>query len=179
MPSGFNVLVVDDDRDILHAARLALSPLATVHLSPSLEAMETQLEQDPFDAVLLDMNFAEHRDGREGLDGLARIRHLDASLSVVLMTAYAGVTLAVESLKRGAVDFVMKPWRNDRLAEAVECAAVLTQRRRHEEALPLDAVERQAIERALQRHHGNISLAAAALGLSRAALYRRKDRYDL
>jgi two-component system, response regulator RegA len=179
MSPGFNVLVVDDDRDILHAARLALSSIATVHTSQSLDAMGLKMEQDSFDAVLLDMNFAEHRDGREGLDGLARVQHLDASLSVVLMTAYAGVTLAVESLKRGAVDFVMKPWRNDRLAEAIHSAAALTQRRRHDEALPLDAVERLTIERALQRHQGNISLAAAALGLSRAALYRRKARYDL
>jgi two-component system response regulator RegA len=74
---------------------------------------------------------------------------------------------------------VMKPWRNDRLIEAVEAAAETTRRRRVEESLTLDKIERQTIERVLLRHQGNISMAAEALGLSRAALYRRKARYGL
>jgi transcriptional regulator of acetoin/glycerol metabolism len=73
----------------------------------------------------------------------------------------------------------MKPWRNDRLVEAVSLAAEITRRRRVDENRTLDNIEQQAIARALLRHQGNISGAADALGLSRAALYRRKARYGL
>jgi len=181
MDAALELLVIEDDPDVVQAVRLALATRsARIQSSRSLDDMETCLEQNSFDTVLLDMNFANGlRDGREGLDGLQRILAADAALAVVLMTAYAGVSLAVESLKRGAADFVMKPWRNDRLIEAVEAAAQTTRRRRAAEDLTLDKVERQAIERALLRHQGNISTAADALGLSRAALYRRKARYGL
>jgi DNA-binding NtrC family response regulator len=139
-----------------------------------------RLSAESFDAVLLDMNFAVGRnDGAEGLCGLARVRHADPSLAVVLMTAYAGVAIAVESLKRGAVDFLMKPWQNARLVESVRSAMATTAARRAGESLQLDAVERIAVERSLAKHRGNISLAAASLGVSRAALYRRKQKYGL
>jgi DNA-binding NtrC family response regulator len=95
------------------------------------------------------------------------------------MTAFGGVTLAVEMMKKGAVDFVLKPWRNEKLIAAVLAAANITQTRRKAETQQLDALERSAIERALARHSGNISLTAAALGLSRAALYRRMSKYGL
>jgi DNA-binding NtrC family response regulator len=95
------------------------------------------------------------------------------------MTAYGGVSLAVEALKRGAVDFVLKPWRNDRLVEIVLSAVKKTGERREAENVDLETLEKSAIERALHRHDGNISLAAAALGLSRAALYRRLSKHGL
>jgi DNA-binding NtrC family response regulator len=82
-------------------------------------------------------------------------------------------------LKKGAVDFVLKPWRNDKLVASVQAAARITQARREADNQPLDALERAAIERALTRHDRNISSAAAALGLSRAALYRRMEKYGL
>lgn len=181
MEPGFDVLVIDDDRDVVNAARLALAGEASrIENLLSLETLESRLDSASFDVVLLDMNFgAGISDGRGGIEGLTRIQSADPTLAVVLMTAYAGVTLAVESLKRGAVDFVMKPWRNDHLIETLRAAIEVTHQRRQSESLRLDTIEKQTIERALQRHQGNISLAAAALGLSRAALYRRKARYDL
>ncbi len=124
------------------------------------------------------MNFAlGDRSGRDGLDGLARIAANDPSLSVVLMTSYGAVSLAVEALKRGAADFILKPWRNDTLAAAVRSAADRTRGLRRDQ--PLDDVERAAIEKALARHDGNIAQAAAALGLSRPALYRRMSKHGL
>ncbi len=144
------------------------------------DALEELLQACLYDAVLLDMNFVVgERSGRAGLDALARIRAADPDLSVVLMTAFGGVTLAVEALKRGAADFVLKPWHNDKLIAAVESAAAATRTRRDADRLNLDALERQTIERALAQHRGNISLAAAALGLSRPALYRRLSKYGL
>jgi DNA-binding NtrC family response regulator len=176
-----SVLILDDDADIVRAAKTALAPHVTrVEGASSPELMERLLAAEPFDAVLLDMNFtAGKRSGAEGLDALARIRAFDPTLSVVLMTAYGGVSLAVDSLKQGAVDFILKPWRNEKLAAAVGSAIRQTAARRKSEDLDLEALERNAIERALARHEGNVSLAAAALGLSRAALYRRMAKYGL
>ena len=126
------------------------------------------------------MNFvAGARGGSDGLTALARVQAFDPTLAVVLMTAYGGVVLAVEALKRGAVDFVLKPWRNDKLIASMTSALDITRTRRKAETLQLDALERDAIERALARHASNISQAASALGLSRPALYRRMVKYGI
>ena len=96
------------------------------------------------------------------------------------MTAFGGVSLAVEALKRGAIDFVLKPWRNEALLTAVGQAADVTRtRRRASASFDLEAVEKTAITRALAHHEGNISRAAEALGLTRPALYRRMAKHGL
>jgi DNA-binding NtrC family response regulator len=176
------VLVLDDDPDVLKAAGLALARAAgRVELASSPEEVLPILTETPVDAVLLDMNFApgEHSGGA-GLDMLEKIQAADPCVSVVLMTVYGGVSLAVEALKRGAADFVLKPWRNEKLIEAVTAAGVLTRARREaRDSLNLDVLERHAIERALARYEGNISQAAAALGLTRPALYRRMSKHGL
>ncbi|HKU12975.1 MAG TPA: sigma-54 dependent transcriptional regulator [Steroidobacteraceae bacterium] len=125
------VIVVDDDQDVLTAARMALaSAAASVQTLSSPNHLADALDE-PADAVLLDMNFAVGaHSGREGLDWLARIRALDPHISVVLMTAFGGVSLAVESLKSGAVDFVLKPWQNDKLVATISAAVSLAQARR-------------------------------------------------
>jgi DNA-binding NtrC family response regulator len=174
--------VLDDDPDILKAARLALAREASrVDLAAAPDGLEASLGDIAYDAVLMDMNFAPgERNGGEGLDALTRIRAADPYLSVVLMTTYGGVALAVEGLKRGAADFVLKPWRNDALAASMAAAATLTRERRASGAeLNLDLLERRTVERALQACDGNISHAAAALGLTRPALYRRMARHGL
>ncbi|HVW73191.1 MAG TPA: response regulator [Rhizomicrobium sp.] len=172
------LLVVDDDADVRRAARLALTGIADTQEAASLGEMEARLADANFDAVLLDMNFSLGlRSGQDGLDGLTRIRDADPDLAVVLMTAFGAVSLAVESLKRGGADFLLKPWRNDALAAAVAAAATRTREKRA--LLPLDNVERAAIARALRHHDGNIAQAAAALGVSRPALYRRISKYGL
>jgi len=175
------VLVVEDDADVQRSARIALSSyVERVELLGSTDKLDDALAQSPFDVVLLDMNFVVgERSGAAGLNALTRVQAFDPTLAVVLMTAYGGVALAVEALKKGAVDFVLKPWRNDKLVAAVTTAARITQTRREADNQPLDALERAAIERALARHENNISSAASALGLSRAALYRRMSKYGL
>ena len=174
------ILIIDDDVDVLRAAKVALVD----HFDPILTAegvdeLEAKLA-NPLDAVLLDMNFAlgQHT-GRAGLDALTRIRAADSSLGVVLMTAYGSVSLAVEALKQGASDFVLKPWRNDKLVAAALAAAERTRSLREGQTLDLDIIERRAIEQALTQYRGNISLAASALGLSRPALYRRMAKHGL
>jgi DNA-binding NtrC family response regulator len=178
VPSAF--LIVDDDPDVLMAAAAVLSRAAErVDTAVSPEGLAEQAHR--YDAVLLDMNFAAGaRDGAAGIDSLARLHGADPALSVVLMTTYGGVALAVEALKRGAADFILKPWRNDNLVQAMRAAAELTaERRASGAALNLDDMERRAIVRALSIYDGNVSHAAAALGLTRPALYRRMERHGL
>jgi DNA-binding NtrC family response regulator len=173
-------LIVDDDPDVLKAAAGALArEVERIDTETSPERLADRAAL--YDAVLLDMNFATGaRDGREGLDELDRLLAADPALSVVLMTTYGGVALAVNALKRGAADFVLKPWRNEALAETMRAAAKLTvERRASGAALNLDDLERRAIVRALSLYDGNVSHAAQALGLTRPALYRRIERHGL
>lgn len=181
MHDNTTVLVIDDDADVRYAARIALADTdRSVQLEASPEQLETLLAATAFDVVLLDMNFVPgERDGAAGLDALARVQAADPQLAVVLMTAYGSLSLAVDALKRGAVDFLLKPWRNDKMVAVVTAAAQITRTRRAEAQLDLEAIERRAIEQALQRCQHNVSLAAAALGLSRPALYRRMLKYGL
>lgn len=175
------LLVVDDDPDVLKAAAMTLAGLGDITVAAHpLEEMEAVTGRT-YVAVLLDMNLAlGDRSGRDGLDWLTRLQGADPTLSVVLMTTYGGVSLAIEALKRGAADFVLKPWRNEALADAMATAAALTAERRRTAAdLNLDDLERRAIAKALSLHKGNISQAATALGLTRPALYRRMAHHGL
>jgi DNA-binding NtrC family response regulator len=173
------ILIVDDDDDVRLAAKVALTPhAARVDTVADPEAMTALLAPGLFDCVLLDMNFVlgEHN-GRAGIRALETVRETDPALAVVLTTSYGAVSLAVESLKRGAHDFLLKPWRNEALIAAVSAAAEATRAARAGDKL--DAVERATIEKALTHHAGNIAQAAAALGLSRPALYRRMAKHGL
>jgi DNA-binding NtrC family response regulator len=176
---AFAFLIVDDDPDVLKAAALALSgPQARIETAGAPEGIEAHAAG--CDAVLLDMNFAlGARSGEEGLDALGRLKAFDSDLAVVLMTTFGGVSLAVEALKRGAEDFILKPWRNEALETVMAQAALATRARRAEAGLTLDEIERRAIERALSASGGNMTRAAAMLGLTRPALYRRLERHGL
>ena len=130
-PSFSLAVVVDDDPDIALAARLALRDLFE-----RIETLASPAELMPFlkreapDAILLDLNFERAAtDGRKGLDALAEIMALDPDAAVVIITAHGAVSVAVEALKRGASDFVAKPWSNERLAATVRSAAALRRSR--------------------------------------------------
>ena len=175
-------LVADDDLDVLKAAEVALSRAgAAVDVARSLDELTDSAEPGRYDAVLLDMNFAPAaRGGDEGLATLAALRERDPPLAVVLMTTWGGVALAVEGLRRGAANFVLKPWRNEALVGVMTEAADETRRLRDDAAsFNLDDLEKRAIAKALAVYDGNVSHAAAALGLTRPALYRRMARHGL
>jgi DNA-binding NtrC family response regulator len=131
IPPG-RVLVIDDDPDVLIAARFALKfAFEQVETSTSPQDLESAAKDQAFDAVLLDLNFLPAaRSGHEGLGWLARVRQLDPTLSVVLMTAYGGIALAVEALKQGGTDFVLKPWENQKLVATLSAAVALARARR-------------------------------------------------
>lgn len=116
---------------------------------PNIESTDDPARIEPiltsreFDAVLLDMNFVDGvRSGREGLNALTQIRELDLDLSVILMTAYGGVMLAVQSMKMGAVDFVLKPWQNEKLIDSVLSSCAMTRTKRKFESFDRDDAAR-------------------------------------
>ena len=111
------LLIADDQPHILEALRLLLKPegyqLEMVR-TPSL-ALEA-LANESFDGVLIDLNYTrDTTSGQEGLDLVARVKEIDAQLPVVVMTAWGNIDLAVEAMRRGAGDFIQKPWENARL----------------------------------------------------------------
>jgi DNA-binding NtrC family response regulator len=124
-------LVIDDDPDILVAAQMLLRELfGEVVTAASPEAAMATVARSP-DVILLDANFARGAtNGAEGFRWLDAILASDPDAAVVLITAHSGVQLAVEAMKRGATDFVSKPWSHERLLTTVRTAANLRRSRR-------------------------------------------------
>lgn len=118
------VLVVDDNRSILSALELLLGKyFARVITIPSPNRIDQKLREEQVDVVLLDMNFsAGINTGNEGIFWLRHIHRTSPDVRVVLFTAYADVDLAVKAMKDGAVDFVVKPWDNDKLVATLRSA---------------------------------------------------------
>ena len=118
------ILVVDDNAGIRSALKILLPMhFAEVELIPSPNVLNARLVDFRPDVVLLDMNFhTEANTGNEGLFWLSEIKKMAPKVQVVLFTAYADVALAVEGMKRGAFDFVVKPWENEKLIEILKSA---------------------------------------------------------
>src|SRR5437867_2754756 len=115
------VLIADDQADVLEALRLLLKGegYRTETVNAPAKVLGA-LEEGEFDVVLMDLNYArDTTSGQEGLDLLARIQALDSALPVVVMTAWAYIELAVEAMRRGARDFIQKPWDNAPLAAII------------------------------------------------------------
>jgi len=125
------VLVVDDEEDILLAAKLLLKRhFASVETLRDPKRLPDFVRRNGFDVLLLDMNFAAGAErGAEGLALLSQVLALDPQAVVVLVTAHADVGLAVEAMKRGAADFVTKPWENERLLATLIAASNLRKSR--------------------------------------------------
>jgi DNA-binding NtrC family response regulator len=141
------ILIVDDDSGVLIAARLLLKRHFAVVQTESDPNKLPDLIAAGFDVVLLDMNFARGADsGAEGLAWLRRILEIDPGLVVVLMTAYGDVSTAVNAIKSGATDFVLKPWQNEKLIATV--TAGLTLRDSRDEVARLRTRERELVDAA-------------------------------
>jgi DNA-binding NtrC family response regulator len=119
--AAVRVLVADDQTDIVDALRLLLSEegIDVVTARSPAEALE-RLEAAEFDTAIVDLNYTrDTTSGQEGLDLLERIRGIDANLPVLVMTAWSSVAGAVEAMRRGARDYIEKPWDDDRLLAMV------------------------------------------------------------
>lgn len=127
-----NILLVDDDEFVLLSIKLLLEPhFQLVVTANNPERIPSLFDREAFDVVLLDMNF-RHGDttGNQGLFWLRKILELSPETQVILMTAFADIAVAVESIKEGALDFVVKPWQNEKLLATVKTANVVSQEKR-------------------------------------------------
>ncbi len=123
------ILLADDQADIRDALRLLLKRegYETHAVASPAEALGA-IESREFDAVLMDLNYArDTTSGQEGLDLLSRIQMIDSSLPLIVMTAWSSVEIAVEAMRRGARDFIPKPWENNRLLAIIRTQIELRQ----------------------------------------------------
>ncbi len=134
------VLVADDQPHILEAVELLLAPQGfAVDCVRSPQLLLEALGERDYDVLLIDLNYTrDTTSGQEGLDLLARIREFDARLPVIVMTAWGNINLAVESIKRGARDFIQKPWENERLLSLIRVHAELHQALRRARQLEME-----------------------------------------
>jgi DNA-binding NtrC family response regulator len=204
VPADPTILLLDDDPDVGLAAQLLLNRrVAPVTCLRRPAELFSALERLQPALLLLDLNFGPGRTGgAQGLQLLGEVQQRQRPPVVVVMTAYADIDLAVQALKRGAFDFITKPWDNVRLIatcrEALqrvlplqphdaESGSEAVAETRPDTKTPasaerqrsLAAQERAAVMAAMAESEGNLSAAARRLGLSRAALYRRLEKHGL
>src|SRR5580700_784966 len=122
------VLIADDQQDVLEALRLLLKGEGfELESATSPAGILAALESRDFDVVLMDLNYTrDTTSGQEGLDLLTRIQAIDAMAPIVVMTAWGSVDLAVEAMRRGARDFIQKPWDNARLLTIIRTQVELS-----------------------------------------------------
>ncbi len=198
----FRVLVADDERDVIHALRLLFGDeIATLGAVTPADAVSIT-RAHPLDAALVDLNYGAGRtNGEQGLQLIATLHAEAPLLPIVAMTGWNNLGLVAEVARRGASDVVEKPWDEQRLTTLIRTHAELGQARRRiaeleaevsglrgdeglrsddaPASLKLRDVEGMLVRRALDQNRGNISRTARALGLSRAALYRRLERHGI
>ena len=150
-----HILIIDDNKSVLSALELLLQPLCKeVVTSPNPNNIPYLLDTKHFDAILLDMNYsAGINTGNEGLYWLRRILEHDANNSVIMITAYGDVELAVRAVKEGAVDFVLKPWENSKLLATINAAIQLQNSRKEVKSLK---EKEQNLKAAVQKEHTTI-----------------------
>ena len=131
------ILIADDQRDVLEALRILLKGEGyQTEAATSLAGIFNSLEKKEYALLLMDLNYArDTTSGQEGLSAIPRIRQIDNALPIVVMTAWATVELAVDAMKRGARDFVTKPWDNQRLLAIVRTQIELASALRRERKL--------------------------------------------
>lgn len=133
------VLIVDDDADVVQSARVVLRQhFTSVQTESNPQQIDYLLAQEHHEVVLLDMNFTTGvTKGSEGLFWLKRIQENHPATSVIMITAYADLKLAVEAMKLGAVDFIVKPWQNEKLIATVTSGLHLSRSRQELSKLKL------------------------------------------
>jgi DNA-binding NtrC family response regulator len=131
------VLIVDDDEDILTASRMLLRrEFSDVTTCSNPERIPQHLAETSFDVVLLDMNFGPgESSGRQGLYWLEKILGIDPEIVVVMITAHGSLNTAVQAMQRGATDFIVKPWQNEKVVATVSAGIRLRHSRKETRAL--------------------------------------------
>lgn len=116
------ILIVDDDQDVLLAAKLFLKQhIKIVHTEKNPENIPNLLKSENYDVVLLDMNFSrDATSGKEGFHWLNKIMEIDPAAVVIFITGYGDIELAVQGIKEGATNFILKPWDNKKLLATIQ-----------------------------------------------------------
>ncbi|MBS1491365.1 MAG: sigma-54-dependent Fis family transcriptional regulator [Bacteroidetes bacterium] len=155
------ILIVDDNEDLLKAAKIYLKRhLAHVDIEKNPDSIPSLMAQEDYDVILLDMNFTKDvSSGNEGYYWLQKILEIDPTAVVVLITAYGDVQMAVKAIKAGAIDFVLKPWENEKLLATIFSSMRLRETRDEVETLK---IKNQEINQALNEKFSDI------IGQSRA-----------
>jgi len=150
------VLAADDQQHILEAIELLLKPQGyKVDVARSPELVRAALASESYDTLLIDLNYTrDTTSGQEGLDLLSEIVALDSTLPIIVMTAWGNVELAVEAMRRGARDFIQKPWENERLLSILRTQVELHR--------ALQQAERLVAENRLLRAQGRPDFIATA-----------------
>ena len=119
-----SILIIDDDFDVLYTAKLVLRGLfSKVDTLDRPALIPEYLKTSNYEVILLDMNFSRGcTSGKEGLEWLSKILEMDPDACVVTTTAYGEINLAIQAMKRGAVDFLIKPWNKEQLVSAIRNA---------------------------------------------------------
>ena len=192
------ILVIDDNTAVLSTLKIVLkSVFKTVAAVSDPQLIPALISAGDVDAVLLDMNFGSDKlDGQDGLFWLDRIMSrsgLDNPPAVVMITAFGDVGLAVTSLKKGALDFIQKPWDNNDLIRKLQEAiakrdALYAEKQKNpaaaetaEQEAPssLDEMEKLTIQRVLESSGRNLTTAAEKLGISRQTLYNKMKHHGI
>lgn len=124
MNEGGKILMIDDDEDVLLAAKMLLKKYSYhVIIEKNPNKIPFLLNNDTYDVILLDMNFSKDTtSGKEGFEWLRQIKEKEPSAVVIMITAFGDVEMAVRALKEGATDFVLKPWQNEKLIATISTA---------------------------------------------------------
>lgn len=127
-----NILLVDDDEFVLLSIRLLLEPhFQSVKTTHNPERIPALFDREQFDVVVLDMNFRNgDTSGNQGLFWLKKILSISPDTQIILVTAFADIAVAVGSIKEGALDFIVKPWQNEKLLTTVKTANLVSQEKR-------------------------------------------------
>ncbi len=131
------ILIVDDDEDIVFSARISLKKhFSNILTTSNPKQISKQLTTETVDVVLLDMNYRiGFEDGKEGIYWLKHIKEHSPETTVILMTAFGSVNLAVEAIKQGATDFILKPWNAEKLYSIVNAGVELARSKRKNKQL--------------------------------------------
>lgn len=189
------LLIIDDNEAVLRSLKLVFTGVFDhVATAKNPQLLPAMLSAGDVDAVLLDMNFNTCRlDGSDGLFWLTRIKSSPSAPAVVLITAFGDVPLAVEAMKRGAEDFVTKPWDNDDLIDklnramekcrmkkaeqsAVSEANLYRERADERKNMTLEEIKADHINNVVKECGGNLTLAASRLGINRQTLYNQMKK---
>ena len=185
---NYHILAIDDNEALLQTLKLILKKeFAVVGTVQHPNLVPAILAGGKVDAILLDMNFDKGRlDCEEGLYWLNAIKERPNPPAIILMTAFGDIEIAVDAMKRGADDFITKPWDNNELVRkivtAIEKHKIIHEEQTKEEdnsTHTLKDIEKERLEKVLRETGRNVTKSAEILGISRRTLYNKIEKYGL